>query len=88
MFSEWRKDTDKILNKAFIQDCVHLKLHKFIKEKDDLENTKSCLQQHFGLLLEQFQNQICSLKFYPVVTWMEFCDAVVKWKMIDQNLTT
>lgn len=88
VFAQWRRDDDKIFNKAFIQDSTHLKLSKFIKEKDDLENTKQCLRQNFELLLEQFQNLICSFKFYPSVTWMEFSDAVSKWRMIDKHLTS
>ena len=77
-----------MLNRAFDLDAQYLKCHKFIKDKDDLKNVLSVLKSNFRFLKEQFLNQICSQKFYPNITWLEFTHACHVWKIIDQNLTT
>jgi len=76
VYAKWQRDTPKMLNRAFELDWQFIKLFKFIKDQDDLEATKKVLKSYFLVAKEAFINQICSEKFYPVITWMEFSNAV------------
>ena len=73
------------MNKAFELDWQFIKLFKFIKDRDELEATKQVLKRHFPAIKEIFMNQICSEKFYPVITWMEFSNAVQMWDIIGSD---
>lgn len=79
IFAEWQKDTPNALDKAFELDAQFVKTFKFIKDPIDLGETMKVLKTYFRPLKNQFTNQICNPKFFPVITWMEFSDACAKW---------
>ena len=59
VFANWKRDDEKMLDKAFKLDAQYLKCFKFIKDKDELNRVIEVLKKHFSFLKEQFLSQIC-----------------------------
>ena len=52
VFANWKRDDEKMLDRAFELDAQYLKCFKFIKDKNELSKTISVLRKHFSFLKE------------------------------------
>ena len=87
VFADWQMDTPQLIDKAFGLDTQFMKTFKFIKDPTDLADTLKVLKEHFVALKSEFLNMIANVKWYPVVTWLEYSQACKHWQLFDQNLS-
>jgi hypothetical protein len=88
VFAKWKNDTKDIIEKCYETDMALTKIHKFIKDEYDREQTFKVLRKYYGNLKNQFVSQIANPKSYPVIDWLDFVDACEQWKIVDKNLTS
>lgn len=87
VFKDWNVETIDKVNKGFDLDAQFLKLPKFIKDEVDLKNTLAVLKTHFFNLRQQYVCQICTPKYYPCISWLEFTNITNSWKIVGKGLT-
>jgi hypothetical protein len=64
------------------------KLYRFIKNKEDFDQTRLVIRKHYAHIKNQFINQIAHAKSYPSIDWLDFVGHCNNWKIIDKNLTS
>lgn len=88
VFSDWRPDTDKVIEEAFRLDSQYLKIHKFVRDPDEAKRIKEVLRKYFVPLKNQFLQLAANPKFFPSICWFDFILQANEWKIIDKhNLT-
>ena len=75
------------MDKAFELDKQYMKISKFIKDSEELNEVIKVLRKYFAILKDQYINCIANPKFYPVIGWLDYSKACEIWKMYDKNLT-
>lgn len=86
VFAHLKEDCDELLKKAFYLDIEQCKLPRFIKNQEDRELTIQALEKHYAGLKNEFNSLITNPKTYPGISWLDFADTCIAWKVMDKNL--
>lgn len=84
VFRDWKPDNQAVYDKCLDHDFKVWKVHKFVKDPDELEAVKRAIKSKFPILKEVYHYLIASSNF-PGIKVEEFLNWVKETHILDEK---